>query len=120
MRAQHHRRRHAGERVDGADRQIDAAGDDDDRRADGHDREEAGVGRGLDERVRVEEVVDRQAGARVDVRARKDCEDAASSRMTSTSPACGDDSVRLTIDGRAYRDCGDTQTGQSRVDSYRG
>ena len=68
-RAQHHRHDDAGERVDGAGREIDAAGDDDDRRADAHDREAAGVGRHLEQRVRVEEVVDRRAGHRIDVRA---------------------------------------------------
>ena len=74
--AQHHRRRHPGERVDGADREVDAARDDDDGRADGHDREEAGVGRRLDEGVGVEEVVDRQPRAGVNVGAGKGSEDA--------------------------------------------
>ena len=53
------------------DRQVDAARDDDDGRAHRHDRDEAGVGRGLDQRVRVEEVVDRPARRLVDVRARQ-------------------------------------------------
>ena len=57
----------ARQRVDRPDRQVDAARDDHDRRADRHDRDEAGVGCGLDQRVRVEEVVDRVAGV-VDVR----------------------------------------------------
>ena len=67
--AQHHRRRDPGQRVDRAHRQVDPAGDDDDGGADRHDREEAGVGRGLDQRVRVEEVVDRLTGDPVGVRA---------------------------------------------------
>ena len=57
-RAQHERHRHAGQRVDRPDGEIDAAGDDHDRRADRHDREEARVGGGLHQRVRVPEVVD--------------------------------------------------------------
>ena len=69
-RSQHHRGRHPGKRVDRSHRQIDAAGNDDDRCADGHDGEEAGVGRRLDQRVRVEEVVD-GAAASVDRRANR-------------------------------------------------
>ena len=100
--AQHHRRRHAGQRVDRADREVDAAGDDHDGRADGHDREEARVGRRLDQRVGVEEVVD-------DAPVRGSTCDPAnavssppSSRMTSTSPAWGDASVRRSISGGGY------------------
>ena len=51
VRAQHQPHRDAGQRVDRAHREIDPAGDDDDRRPDRHDREEARVGRHLDERV---------------------------------------------------------------------
>ncbi len=65
-----------GEGVDGADREVDATRDDDHRRADRHDREEAGVGRRLDEGVGIEEVVDRQPRARVNVRAGKDAQHA--------------------------------------------
>ena len=57
----------ARQRVDRPDRQIDPGGDDDDRGAHRHDREEARVGRGLDQRVRVEEVVDGRARERIDV-----------------------------------------------------
>jgi hypothetical protein len=76
-RAQRHRHRHTGERVDRADREIDAARDDHDRRADRHDGEEARVGPDLDQRVRVEEVVDREAREAVDVAAGERGEDRA-------------------------------------------
>ena len=86
-----------------------------------HDREEAGVGRRLDEGVGVEEVVDRQPrarrrrGSRQRLRGRPPAR-----RMTSTSPACGDASVRLSISGhRAYprlrgHSNGDCPRGQSK------
>ena len=49
--AKKERHAHAAQRVDRSDRQVDAAGDDHHRRADRHDREEARVGGGLDERI---------------------------------------------------------------------
>ena len=58
----------AGQCVDRSNGQIDAAGDDDDRRADRHHGKEARVGRRLNQGVRVEKVVDLDAAARVDVR----------------------------------------------------
>ena len=70
-RPQHERRRHPGQRVDRPDGQIDAARDDHDRGADRHDREEARVGGSLNQRVRVEEVVDLGSREPIDVRTRK-------------------------------------------------
>jgi hypothetical protein len=55
--AEDHRPQHRRQRIDGADGEIDAAGDDHERRPDGHDREEARVLGELGEVLRVEELV---------------------------------------------------------------
>ena len=89
--------RHARQRVHRADRQIDAARDDDDGRAHRHDRDEARVGGGLDQRVRVEEVVDRRVPSPSST-----CEPASSdsaissATMTPTRPNCCERSSRRT------------------------
>jgi hypothetical protein len=75
--AEHHRHRHTRERVHRAHREIDPSGNDHHRRAHGHDGEEARVGRGLNEGVRIEEVVDRLAGGAIQVGAREHREDEA-------------------------------------------
>ena len=65
---------HAGESVDRAHGEVDPRRDDDDRGAHRHDREEAGVGGGLDEGVGVEEVVHGPARHPVRVGAREEGE----------------------------------------------
>ena len=75
--AQHHGRGDARQSINRPDRQIDPARDDHQRRADRHDREEARVGRRLDQRVGVQEIVDLDARSRIDVRPRRDREDRA-------------------------------------------
>ncbi|MEN6645552.1 MAG: hypothetical protein ABFE08_24160 [Armatimonadia bacterium] len=54
---------------DGADGEINASGDDDHGGAHGHDREERGVGGGLQQRVDIEEVVDCAASLEIDMAA---------------------------------------------------
>jgi hypothetical protein len=68
VRPQHHRRGHAGQRVNRPDGEVDAAGDDHDGGADGHDGEEARIGGCLDQGVRVQEIVDALAGDAIGVR----------------------------------------------------
>ena len=70
-RAQRHRGGHARQRVDRSYGQVDPARNDHHRRAHGHDREEARVGGGLDQRVEIQKIVDGLAGQAIHVRSRE-------------------------------------------------